>query len=149
VSEAKMRTQTEIVTRINERKGNGFLGFETGEYIAYLDFEHAKPFLKDGVTVDEWAAPELITADLGKIKERMIDYMDFAWEKAKNCRGISASRSISHYQAWLWLEGVWSNEDIDALANYQHYGKDELAKICTHLGLDASKYDDNIRKNHE
>lgn len=139
-----MREQDEIVARIEKVKESDIFGFESIEYIDYLDFEHAKPYLKEGVTQEEW---DVKSQDA--IRERMGDYMDFAWNKAINCRGISAGRSIAHYQAWLWIEGAWADEDIKALEDYEHYGKDELTKICKHLGLDASQWDDNYRVNNE
>ena len=137
-----MRTQNEIVNRIKNRENNDVFGFETGEYISFLDFEHAKPFLKDGVTISEWKPSENIRENILGI---MLDYMPFAWEKAKDCRGISAVRSIMHYVAWLWL----LDDDFTIDEDYQYYGKDELRKICAHYGWDADQWDDKIRVNSE
>lgn len=135
------RTQDEIVARIEERKADDFLGFEITEYISFLDYEHAKPYLKDDVTSDDWDGPETDPRHI------MIDYMEFAWEKANNFRGISASRSLAHYVAWLWLDG---DEEIwPMLDDYEYYGKDHLRRICEYLGLDPDEYDDDVRLNKE
>ncbi len=61
--------------------------------------------------------------------------------------GLSANRSMSHYRAWLWIEGEWSDEDIAALEDYEDYGKPKLIKICNYLGIDHSKLDDGVRTN--
>lgn len=77
----------------------------------------------------------------------MIEYMPFAWEKANNCRGLSAGRSLAHYTAWLWLDG--DNEIWPTLEDYEYYGKDKLVEICNYLGIDSKQWDDGIRKNSE
>ena len=138
-----MRTQDEIVARIRERQPHDFLGFEVMEYWPYLDYEHAKPFLKEGVKPEEWTD----RPDIAKVKQVMVDYMPFAWEKANGCRGISAGRSLSHYAAWLWLDGddkLWPT-----LEHYEFYGKDQLRAICAHLGIDPDKWDDRRRVNSD
>ena len=83
-----MRTQEEILARINEIKGKDFFGFETSDLIGFLNYENAKPFLKEGVKKSAWKIEKRTP------KEIMIDYMPFAWEKANNKRGISASRNM-------------------------------------------------------
>jgi hypothetical protein len=135
-----MRTQDEILERIRERKDEDMLGFEWHEYVAYLDFDHAKEFLKDTAT-----AEDRNQADINGLRQVMIEYMPFAWDKANNCRGISAGRSLAHYVAWLWLAG--DDELLGALDDYEFYGKDELVRICEHLGLDADTWDDGVRTN--
>jgi len=63
------------------------------------------------------------------IKE-MEDYFSFAWKKATDERGLSASRSIWKYKQWLW-----ALEDFELLSfvleddNYNPYGKPILQKI--------------------
>lgn len=129
--EFTVRTQEEILARMNEIKDDDFFGFETGDLVDYLDFEHAQPFLQEDVVKKQWEDRDKFTPE-----ERIKDYMNFAWEKANNKRGISASRSISHMRAWLWLAGNqelldFSNEDD----NYAPYGKPILSKICEYYGL--------------
>lgn len=133
------RTQDEILNRILEVQDKDVLGFQRVDLIVYLDFDHAKQFLKEDAKKEEWKQ------EVRSPKEKMIDYMPFAWEKANNCRGISAARSISHYQAWLWLDG---NEELaEKIEDYEFYGKPQLVMICEYLGLDHSRWDDGIRTN--
>jgi hypothetical protein len=138
-----MRTQEEILKRIEQRTQDDFFGFEVPCYIAFLEYEHAKPYLMDDITQDQWN-----TMKKTDPRKEMIDYMAFAWDKANNCRGISANRSINHYVAWLWLDG--QTEMADTLGDgYEFYGKPVLEKICKYLGLDSSKWDDGIRTNDD
>lgn len=137
-----MRTQQQILARITERRNGDPLGFEWPLYLDALTFDNARSFLKPEATEADWKQN---TED--EIRQEAIDYMDFAWEKANNCRGISANRSIMHYQAWLWLLGEdWGDSLMD---DYEFYGKPQLEKICTYFGLDPKKWDDGIRSNTE
>ena len=134
----KMRTKEEIIKRIEERRSVDFFSFEWPYYLNLLTYEEAKPFLDPDCDGKDW---EVKTLD--EIKQDAIEYMPFAWEKANNCRGISAWRSISHYIAWLWLLG----EDFDDIGDYEFYGKPQLIRICEYLGLDHTEWDDDIRVN--
>jgi len=138
-----MRSQDEIVNRYKTISPKDLFGFESDEYIPYLDYEHAKEYLKEGTTEEDWNA-SMETRDPHTV---MKDYMGFAWEKANDCRGISASRSIQHYVAWLWLaddNDLWET----ITSNYEHYGKPQLIQICNYLNIDPSQYDDKIRTNY-
>ena len=85
-----MRTQKEILDRIELVKEDDMFGFEWKEYIFYLEFKHAKQFLKEDVKESDWKVSTV--TGLEKIK----DYMEFAYDKAYGERGISAHRSIMH-----------------------------------------------------
>lgn len=138
-----MRTQEQITEQIEKRKEADILGFETVEYLRFLDYEHVKSYLKEGVKPEDWTPDENSKETILKI---MLDYMPFAWKKAKNCRGISASRSISHFKAWIWMlnDGFGFSDD-----DYCFYGKDLLRKICKQYGWDPKQWDDGIRVNNE
>jgi len=123
------RTQTEIVTRL-EVKRNDMFPFAAEVLVGYLDYDHAKPYLKDGTTEENWA--EVSDDDP---QTDLIDYLEFAWGKANDERGISAERSVIKITEWLWLmgpafEGLF-NEFRDA--PYPQYGKPKLAVVTTAL----------------
>lgn len=127
----QMRTQAEIVARITSLKDEDFFGFETSDLIDYLDYEHAKQYLKPEVTEEQWNKREQKPP-----VEAIKGYMNFAWGKANDKRGLSAGRSVSHFRAWLWLACNdellnFVNEDD----NYAPYGKPILAKISEFYGL--------------
>lgn len=133
-----MRTQEEIVNHIKAAKSD-LLGFESVELLRALDFEHAKSFF-NSLKKKDWK-PDLLTDEA--VVKQVVDYMDFAIDKATGHRGISASRSIAHYRAWLWLIGddklVKFADDDDN--NYQNYGAPILKKI-------ARKYKAPLPKGH-
>jgi len=136
----KMRTDEEILARIEERKARDFFGFEAIDLIARLPFSAAKHLLVEGAKEDEWT---VLPRDRESLLKEMLEYMDFAWEKANNERGISAGRSMHHYMAWTWLAG----DDLGELTDYEYYGKDNLLKIAAHYGWDVSHLDDGTRTN--
>lgn len=135
------RKPPEIVSRL--RSGRDFFGWANADLLEWLDFDHAKEFLRPEVTAEEWGkrdAPK-------PVWNQMVDYMPFAWDKANNCRGLSAGRSMDHYSNWLWLIG--EDQLSESLSDYEYYGKDNLVRICEFLGLDPKQWDDGIRSNTE
>ena len=58
-----MRTQEEIVLYMEKVSGEDFLGFIRNGLISYLNFENAKPYLKEGTTV-KTTFPEAFRAAL-------------------------------------------------------------------------------------
>src|SRR6056297_1829528 len=91
-----MRTQEQIANKIKKWQEEDIFGFKTGDLLEHLDYAHAKDFLKPEVTEEEWSEAQ---AELSResILKKMEDYMEFAWDKANSCRGISAGRSLAHY----------------------------------------------------
>jgi hypothetical protein len=135
------RTQEEILKRIADIEKDDLFGFQTGDLIKFLTFENAKPHLVDGANKDDWVQ---VTDPVKCIK----DYMEFAWDKANNCRGLSAGRSVEHMKAWLWLDGKDELvEKMDSL--YRYYGKPCLHAVCVEYGIDWEKLDDNRWVNNE
>ena len=118
------RTQEEIRARLEETLENDhdIFGFEREHYAAALNYENAKPYLKDNVTADEW---QPLTHE--EVVEKAREYMEFAKGKARNKRRLSAMRSLSHYRAWLWLMGEDQFDDI--IHDAKGYGEGTLARI--------------------
>lgn len=137
-----MRTQQEILDKIESVKDSDFFGMLRGFLMEYLDRDHIVPFLAEGVKPEEW---EPASQDREAILKEMLDYMPFAWEKANDCRGISAGRSMDHYTAWVWMLG--DDDKLGELRDYQFYGKTNLIKICVRYGWDHTKWDDGVRTN--
>lgn len=141
------RTQEEIVAQIRKVKGHDLFGFEWHEYLGALDFEHAKQFLKPGATAVDW---NVLFTDDESIRKTIVDYLPFAWGKANNCRGISASRSVSHLIAWTWLLG---DDELHAViadeSNYSLYGKPILRAVSERFGVDWRALDDGHWTNYE
>lgn len=139
------RSQEAILARIAEKEPRDWIGVIRGDLLEALSFENAKQFLKDDVTKEQW---EEAAREFKPPLEAACDYMDFAWNKANNCRGISASRSVQHFESWLWLAGA---DGFDAVSDseYQFYGKPCLVIAAAALGIDWRALDDGIWDNSE
>ena len=140
-----MRTDDQILAKVQSLKERNkefmlFGATELWDVIIRLPFEKAKPFLHETQKIEDW---KIAPRDRESILKEMYDYMPFAWDKANDYRGLSASRSMEHYQAWVWLAG----DDLGDLSNYEYYGKDHLARICEYYGWDYSCWDDGVRRN--
>ena len=134
------RTDDEIISRINVVADRDFFGFEVSDLVVRLEYEKAKQFIPADVIQKDW---EVVSREPADVISMMRNYMSFAWEKANDCRGLSAGRSLSHYSAWIWLAG----DDLGDLLEYEFYGKDKLVLICNHYGWDSSEWDDGVRTN--
>ena len=133
-----MRTDAEIVERLKLVEPGDWLGTQTGDLVAFLPFEAARSFLANGVTAADWEnLPK--RRDPDSIKAAMLEYMPFAWDKANNCRGISAGRSLDHMSVWLWMLG--REEAALQIREYTHYGKPQLRAICEEFGWDWRQWD--------
>lgn len=127
------RTQDEIVARIEAIKDADFFGFKTGLLIRYLDFKHAKQYLKEGVAAEEYAQ---MVADVKPPAEEGADYLEFAVGKIRDERGISASRSVDKFAEWAWLDGQDDlAEQIDDEDNYGWYGDRAIRLYTDHYAL--------------
>lgn len=140
-----MRTQAEILQRIEDRTGADIFGFECEQYLLALTLESIETLrgtvIKKDADLTEW---EPGYPDITSVLAEMTDYMDFAWEKANDCRGISAMRTLQKYTGWLWL--IDENRFGD-LTDYDHYGKEHLIKISEFLGVDHAALDNGERVN--
>jgi hypothetical protein len=145
MSESKFiaRTDDEVVARIQELGADDFFGFERADLIETLPWELAIRFLNldsGKFSKKEWKQRSRERDDVLAL---MLDYMPFAWNKANDCRGLSASRSMSHYAAWVWLLRV----DFGDLSEYEFYGKPNLVRICEHFGWDHKQWDNGVWTN--
>ena len=139
-----MRTQEEIVERMKAVAGDDMFGFSQSVLLDALDYEHAKPHLKEDVTPEQWAEREhgvyggkeqvgpLLAED--RLKQAALDYLKFAWGKADDHRGISAGRSVQKLTEYCWLLG----HDVKVIeeADYPMYGCPQLKVISGLLGAD-------------
>lgn len=141
-----MKTEQEIIDRIRKIKDRDFFGFESIDLITRLPFSSAKEFLKPETVEADWKQATMSPS------EEIKSYLSFAWDKANNCRGLSASRSISHFTAWMFLDG--KDEFLKYLEDeggeyYEHYGKGLLVLVSTLYDVDWRKLDDGIWTNDE
>jgi len=127
-----MRTTEEIAAYYEIIKADDMFGFRGEVLLSYLSIEQLRPFLKAGADMSDWVPDPL---DKTKALRDMREYMEFAWGKARDHRGLSAGRSIEKMEAWLWLL-----EQDDILAEvrktlYPSYGAPKLKLICELMGF--------------
>lgn len=127
-----MRTQDEIVARLKTLSvGEDVLGFRSEVLISALDYEHVRPFLKPGVTAEEW---DKIGTPPHEIEERARDYYAFALGKIRNHRGISASRSVDKLAEYAWVLGRDDVVDAMAAADFAQYGAPQVKAFAAGFG---------------
>ena len=131
-----MRSSAEIVAYLHEidDKAHDALfhafDFRLECCIGYLSFEEAQPWLKPEA---DWKQDPL--SDEG-VLDLMRDYMEFAWEKAENHRGLSALRSVNKMRHWCWLLGRDGLVYVCGDAHlYSPYGAPILKRISEAFGF--------------
>lgn len=134
-----MRTTEEIVARLHAIKDEDWMGTQTSDLLLRIPFDAALPFLVKGTTLEDLADGVWPVNGVDPMHEAKA-YLPFAWEKANNCRGLSASRSIDHFKTWLWLAG--KEKHVAALTPYSFYGKPQLVMVSTMCDFDWRKADD-------
>ena len=135
------RTPEEILARIEQGKDDDFFGFQTTGLVSFLPYESARPFLREGTVSTDW---KQFTNPAQQIK----GYAGFAWDKANNRRGLSASRSVEHMKTWLWLDG--KDELAERMGSvYEYYGKPCLVLVCREYGIAWETLDDGEWANDE
>jgi len=148
----KMRDLKEVWEFV---KKEDVLGITLGDVLEFMDWKTVKEMeiLKEEYVEkvekgeEEWKS---IPYTPENVIKRMKDYMEFAWDKANGCRGISAWRSIQHYRNWLYMFGDGDiDEMVRAMEHYEYYGKPWLSIICEILGIDWTKLDNGLWVNYE
>ena len=146
------RTQDEIVARYKAGAGHLF-DFAGDVLMDFLDYEHGAALFKTPPSREEYEADignfdgfgpptgrtrPIPASDRDHILLAMRHYAAFGWTKIADHRGISASRTVQKFDAWLWLLGddeacAWCNDD----ALYAPYGAPILKRICEKYGFDV------------
>ena len=130
-----MRTQKEIINKIEEliSDGSDWMYIIQNDLVSFLDFEFAKKYLEEDALEDTWESTKLLNT-VDSIKSVMREYLDFAFKKAGTQRGLSASRSMDHYYAWIWL--LNEEDHFGDVRQYTDYGIPHLNKIKTYLEIE-------------
>jgi hypothetical protein len=143
-----MRTQDQIVARM--QADDPLFGWARDVLIEFLDYEHARPFLKEDTTPEQWAEvldeafrqihgfgsthhPAIL--GLESAQKALATYMRFAWSKVEDHRGLSAGRSVDKCTAYAWLLGDDACVAAVEAAPYPQYGAPKLAVICRAFNL--------------
>lgn len=127
----------EVKFKYESIKAQDFLGFSAEAYLPFMNWEDAKEYYKEEFRQK---------VDSGEIKytnviieeaaQDFLDYMNFAWDKAQNMRGISASRSIEKLSAMLYcMNRADLAEEIQREELYNPYGAPALINICKKMRI--------------
>ncbi|KKM56234.1 hypothetical protein LCGC14_1551890 [marine sediment metagenome] len=124
-----MKTDDQILERIAyvEKKVDP-IGFATSDLIFRLGYKAGKQFLKSDVTEKEYNTKLKWSKNKNDIIKEMKEYLSFAFQKATDERGISANRSLLHYQNWFWLIGDQDFAD-SIFKDFSNYGLEKLKEI--------------------
>lgn len=125
-----MRSYEEIVEKVRKDQLEAVLSFAAEVLVPYLPFEYAKEFLKPEVTVETWKNTEYTREN---VLADMRGYMEFAWGKVRDHRGLSAGRSVDKMALWVWLLGD-DLAEMKALP-YKNYGAPRLKWVCEQYGF--------------
>ena len=135
----KLKSQEDIGAEFVRIIGeNNMFEFRTEILIYYISFQTAKRFLKESAVKEYESGKEewTVITDINETVQDFLDYMVFAWGKAEDERGISASRSISKLSVWLWMLGRQDLvEKINDSSLYNPYGAPALIVVCEELGI--------------
>lgn len=136
MTEFKLRSQEEILARIETKRGDT-LGWAFEVLAEALTFENAKPFLKEEVSEADWEGLNTVDAVVGRAKE----YLDFAVRKASDHRGISAERSTVKLAEYAWLLG--RDDVVTAMdaAGYAQYGAPKVKAYGVGMGFWSAEHD--------
>lgn len=142
----RTRTQVEIKERMATHSGLFFRdvleGYLSDEEWQAAGYHYPNVSAADQLATRRAQGRPLAADDFPAIKAAMGKYMEFAWDKVADQRGISASRSIEKMQEWAWLLGddevvAWCND----LALYPQYGAPILGRICEKYGFPIPESD--------
>lgn len=133
---ALTRSVGEIKQRFEAQRGQAF-SFEPDVLIQFLPFADSKEFFKDEYVADVESGKQVhAVPTLEESVQEFVNYMEFAWGKAEDERGISASRSVQKLGAWLWLFG---RDDLTRVIHdddlYSPYGAPALIAVCDAMGI--------------
>jgi hypothetical protein len=142
-----MKTTKDIIKRLHELEKAGMeelmAKMASTDLFNYLSFDEAYEFLDKEQIAKETEAKcrEDWSKDVDELTEENVinkikNYMIFALDKAGNHRGLSAQRSIAHFEHWLWLLEDKETLGFITRLNYTNYGCPILKKICEKYGME-------------
>lgn len=134
MTEFVAKTQDEIIEhlkKLSDESKDPF-GFAVEVALPFLDYDHAKPWLKPECTPEDWAKHGLKPNNYDNVVAEMADYMPFVMEKIRDERGLSMMRSAMKMSMWLWLIG--DNELSEGLF-VGSYGADAMTVIAEKYNL--------------
>ena len=115
-------------------------------------YDKALEFFRDGQAPDrdKWESERI--KDRETAVAQISSYLEFAWMKANDSKGLSAQRSLAHFKGLLYLVGPECDEIrawIGSPEHYAFYGKPALVKVSEFVAFDWKAADDDKWTNQE
>lgn len=132
-----IRTQEEILEKFLEV--DDVFNTQKADLSNFLQLETCRHLL-DPVAVEKIDKGENKWTLYTDAKPLILDYLPFAYNKARNRRGLSAARSLLHMKAWIWLDDEEFYQEIcklvreDESKESDDYGINILDKISEKYG---------------
>lgn len=125
-----MLTQEQVLQAVRDgRESAAIDGRDYGRLVDFFPIEDWEVFgikLRDGA---EPNTPRPWTED--EIKAALVGDLDFAFEKALNKRGLSASAMHGVIQMWMWV----LEDDLQHMKQYAQYGLPLFKAVAIKYGL--------------
>ena len=99
-------TPEQIVEMVRRIESEDFFGEFRPALLEYLPYEHAKPFLVDGVTPEQWQETVGNEDHDAMLRRQFQHYAEWWKEKIENQRGISVWRAKSQFALRMFLAGM-------------------------------------------
>lgn len=142
----KLRIDIEVARDVFEH-ADDFFGFAKEVSCYFLPYDEVKSSFIDEYRkkVESGETKYHQITDIEEAAQDFLDYMVFAWMKARDERGLSAIRSILKLGAWLKIMGRPDvAEVLDKEAESRDdYGKYALRTVCDMMGI--TECPDDIR----
>lgn len=118
-------------------------GFDSEVAVEYLPYDKGTEIWSEEYMekIEQGEVTHSYISDIREATQDFLDYMVFAWMKAMDERGLSASRSIVKLTAWMKILG---RDDVSAVLEderlYRPYGRPALRRACEMLGIECPEY---------
>jgi len=141
-----MRTDQEILDRIQEMLKWNVAGLTYGDLSSYLPFEALKTLLSARVAAaieERGVFPAQQPRDDQTIRGKIIHQLPSAWRDANNCNLLATQINLLNFSNLLWLLGDdFFSQEIIIPGDY--FGKKALVIISEAVGFDWRELDDDI-----
>ena len=141
----KLKLDIEVARDVFEH-ADDFFGAEAEVSYSFLPYDEVRDSFNDEYRkkVESGETEYHQITDIEEAAQDFLDYMVFAWMKARDERGLSAIRSIIKLGAWLKIMSQPGLAAVLKLAAESHddYGKYALRTVCDMMGIECP---DDIR----
>jgi hypothetical protein len=133
-----MLTQAQVIEAVKSGRGSDTIdGRDYGRLASFFPVADWHMF---GCSLKEGAEPPEPTAwTEDEVKKQLADDLAFAFEKALNKRGLSASMMYSVIKMWMWV----FEDELQHMEEYAQYGLPFFKAVALKYGLPNEIGDDD------